>query len=109
MGLGRGLGLAAGLSGLIVGCSRPEYWLRRRTRVALVIGNGAYTSTCPKLPNPPKDAMDTAAALETAGVRRDAGDSTRTVRTPCSTRSGAFQEPDRERGHRAGVLCGARD
>ena len=35
-------------------------------RVALVIGNGAY-SNAPKLPNPPNDAQDVAAALKRTG------------------------------------------
>src|SRR5439155_544562 len=35
-------------------------------RVALVIGNGAYKNT-PKLPNPPNDASDVAAALARSG------------------------------------------
>src|SRR5258708_33007359 len=36
------------------------------TRVALVIGNGAYQSA-PQLPNPPNDANDVAAALRRDG------------------------------------------
>ena len=63
MGLGRGLGLAA-LSGLIV-LLAPEL-AAAQNRVALVIGNGAYEHMS-VLPNPPKDAMDTAAALGRLG------------------------------------------
>jgi uncharacterized caspase-like protein len=36
------------------------------TRVALVIGNGAYQNV-PRLPNPPNDAADVAAALRGSG------------------------------------------
>jgi uncharacterized caspase-like protein len=36
------------------------------TRVALVIGNGAYQNV-PQLPNPPNDAADVAAALRRSG------------------------------------------
>ena len=39
---------------------------RAETRVALVIGNGAYKNA-PWLPNPPNDAKDVAAALKRSG------------------------------------------
>lgn len=39
---------------------------RADTRVALVIGNGAYQNA-PRLPNPPNDATDVAAALKRSG------------------------------------------
>lgn len=39
---------------------------RAERRVALVIGNGAYRNA-PKLPNPPNDAQDVAAALKRTG------------------------------------------
>jgi uncharacterized caspase-like protein len=41
------------------------------TRVALVIGNGAYTSLAPALPNPPRDAAAISAALSELGFTVD--------------------------------------
>jgi hypothetical protein len=41
------------------------------TRVALVIGNGAYTSLAPTLPNPPRDAAAISAALTELGFTVD--------------------------------------
>src|SRR5260370_5476616 len=45
---------------------------RAETRVALVIGNGAYRSV-PSLDNPPNDAKDVAAELRTLGFKVTAG------------------------------------
>jgi len=54
------LSLVATLALSSVGSSFAE------TRVALVIGNGAYQNV-PRLPNPPNDAIDVAAALKRDG------------------------------------------
>jgi hypothetical protein len=58
-------GIAFLVSLLTAGCllSQP---VRAETRVALVIGNGAYANE-PHLPNPPHDAADVAAALKRSG------------------------------------------
>jgi hypothetical protein len=45
---------------------RPSDRVKLSKRIALVIGNGAYTSA-PPLKNPPNDARDMAAALKTLG------------------------------------------
>jgi len=48
--------------GVVLWCVTPADALADK-RVALVIGNGAYTKA-PRLPNPPRDAHDVAAALK---------------------------------------------
>jgi formylglycine-generating enzyme required for sulfatase activity len=49
--------------GLVLWCvTHAQAWAEKR--IALVIGNGAYASA-PRLPNPPHDADDVAAALKT--------------------------------------------
>jgi hypothetical protein len=48
---------------LAVAAVRPTL---AETRIALVIGNGAYQNV-PRLPNPPNDARDVAAALKRSG------------------------------------------
>jgi uncharacterized caspase-like protein len=45
---------------------------RAETRVALVIGNGAYQNA-PRLPNPPNDAADVTAALKRSGFETISG------------------------------------
>src|SRR6185312_15919484 len=65
-------GLQAGLRAwacLALGLVAAVLWApdaRADRRVALVIGNGAYRNA-PKLPNPPNDAQDVAAALKRTG------------------------------------------
>ena len=60
-GLILGLGLIAAFSGTMRAARSAE-----GKRVALVVGNGAY-SNVPELPNPPNDASDLAAALGRLG------------------------------------------
>ncbi len=60
-GLILGLGLIAAFSGAMRAARSAE-----GKRVALVVGNGAY-SNVPELPNPPNDASDLAAALGRLG------------------------------------------
>lgn len=59
----RFLGIAVAAVALVVGFVSPSL---AESRIALVIGNGAYRNI-PRLPNPPKDAAAVAAALERSG------------------------------------------
>ncbi|WP_083909709.1 caspase family protein [Rhodopseudomonas sp. B29] len=59
----RFLGIAVAAVALVFGLTLPGL---AETRIALVIGNGAYRNI-PRLPNPPKDATAVAAALERSG------------------------------------------
>ncbi len=66
--MARAFGLRA-WAGLALAVATLALWAqdaRADRRVALVIGNGAYRNA-PKLPNPPNDAQDVAAALKRTG------------------------------------------
>lgn len=58
--------LSPGLSLVLLACWLCTGPASAETRVALVIGNGAYANTA-KLPNPPHDAEDVAASLKRSG------------------------------------------
>lgn len=58
--------LSPGFSLVLLACWLCTGPASAETRVALVIGNGAYANTA-KLPNPPHDAEDVAASLKRSG------------------------------------------
>ncbi|WP_158814843.1 caspase family protein [Methylocapsa sp. S129] len=65
------LGLAL-LASLLIGLTVGAAIARAETRVALVIGNGAYREVA-TLANPPNDAVDVAAELKTLGFKVTTG------------------------------------
>lgn len=62
-GVGRFIAVVVALT--LAASASPAF---AETRVAFVVGNGAYT-TVDKLPNPPNDAQDIAAALQPLGFK----------------------------------------